>query len=63
LAVLNLLPIPVLDGGHLMYYLWEFISGKAVTDAWAARLQRTGLFALLALMAVAFTNDIARLLG
>jgi len=53
----------VLDGGHLMYYLWEFISGKAVTDAWAARLQRTGLFALLALMAVAFTNDIARLLG
>jgi regulator of sigma E protease len=63
LAVLNLLPIPVLDGGHLMYYLWEFVSGKAVTDAWAARLQRTGLFALFALMAVAFTNDIARLLG
>ena len=63
LAVLNLLPIPVLDGGHLMYYLWELISGKSVSDAWAARLQRTGLFALMALMAVAFTNDIARLLG
>lgn len=63
LAILNLLPIPMLDGGHLMYYLWELISGKAVTDVWAARLQRTGLFALVALMAVAFTNDIARLLG
>jgi len=63
LGVLNLLPLPVLDGGHLMYYLWEAITGRAVSTAWLERLQRLGLVALLALMSVALFNDVARLLG
>ncbi len=63
LAILNLLPIPVLDGGHLMYYLWEAAVGKPVSDAWLVRFQRAGLFALLMLMVIALSNDIARLMG
>src|SRR5690606_14761806 len=43
LGVLNLLPIPVLDGGHLMYYLWEAVRGKPLTDVWLERLQKGGL--------------------
>jgi regulator of sigma E protease len=63
LGVLNLLPLPVLDGGHLMYYLWEAVSGRAVSTAWLERFQRMGVMALLALMSVALFNDVARLLG
>lgn len=63
LGVLNLLPLPVLDGGHLMYYLWEGITGKSVSQVWAQRLQRFGVAVLMALMMVALYNDIARLLG
>jgi regulator of sigma E protease len=63
LGVLNLLPLPVLDGGHLMYYLWEAVTGRAVSTAWLERLQRIGVMALLALMSVALFNDVARLLG
>ncbi len=63
LGVLNLLPLPVLDGGHLMYYLWEAVTGRAVSMAWLERLQRMGVAALLALMSVALFNDVARLLG
>ena len=63
LGVLNLLPLPVLDGGHLMYYLWEAVTGRAVSTAWLERLQRMGVMALLALMSVAVFNDVARLLG
>lgn len=63
LGVLNLLPLPVLDGGHLMYYLWEAVTGHAVSTAWLERLQRMGMLALLALMSVALFNDVARLLG
>jgi regulator of sigma E protease len=63
LGVLNLLPLPVLDGGHLMYYLWEAITGRVVSTAWLERLQRMGVMALLALMSVALFNDVARLLG
>jgi regulator of sigma E protease len=63
LGVLNLLPLPVLDGGHLMYYLWEAVTGRAVSMAWLERLQRMGVMALLALMSVALFNDVARLLG
>ena len=63
LGVLNLLPLPVLDGGHLMYYLWEAVTGRAVSTAWLERLQRMGVMALLALMSVALFNDVARLLG
>ncbi len=63
LGVLNLLPLPVLDGGHLMYYLWEAVTGKSVSDAWMGRLQRGGVAVLLCMMSVALFNDIIRLLG
>ena len=63
LGVLNLLPLPVLDGGHLMYYLWEAVTGKSVSDAWMGRLQRGGVVVLLCMMSVALFNDITRLLG
>ncbi len=61
LGVLNLLPVPVLDGGHLMYYLWEGITGRTVSDAWMERLQRAGLAVLLVMMSIAIFNDISRL--
>ena len=63
LGVLNLLPLPVLDGGHLMYYLWEAVTGKGVTDAWMERLQRGGVAVLLLMMTIALYNDLARILG
>lgn len=63
LGVLNLLPLPVLDGGHLLYYLFEGLTGRPVSGPWLDRLQRAGMAVLLALMCVAIFNDIARLLG
>lgn len=63
LGVLNLLPLPVLDGGHLMYYLWESLTGKAVSEAWMGQLQRVGLVILLMMMSVAVFNDLTHLLG
>jgi len=63
LGVLNLLPLPMLDGGHLMYYLFEGLTGRPVSDLWMGRLQRGGIAILLALMSVALFNDVARLLG
>ena len=63
LGVLNLLPLPVLDGGHLMYYLWESLTGKPVTESWMDRLQRVGVAALVLMMSIAVYNDIARLIG
>ena len=63
LGVLNLLPLPVLDGGHLMYYLWEGVTGKSVSDIWMERLQRGGVALLVVMMAIALFNDITRLFG
>ena len=63
LGVLNLLPLPVLDGGHLMYYLWESLSGKPISQASMEWLQRVGLGFLLLMMCVAMFNDVARLIN
>ncbi len=63
LGVLNLLPLPMLDGGHLMYYLFEGLTGRPVSERWLARLQRGGIAVLLLLMSVALYNDVARLFG
>ena len=63
LGVLNLLPLPMLDGGHLMYYLFEAVTGRPVSDTWLERLQRGGLVVMLMMMSLALYNDVARLLG
>ncbi len=63
LGVLNLLPLPVLDGGHLMYYLWEGVTGRGVSNAWMERLQRGGVAVLLLMMSIALFNDVSRLFG
>lgn len=63
LGVLNLLPLPVLDGGHLMYYLFESVTGRPVSDRWLERLQRGGVAIMLLMMSLALYNDFARLLG
>jgi regulator of sigma E protease len=61
LGVLNLLPIPLLDGGHLVYYFAELVKGSAVSDRTMEIGQRLGLALLLALTFFAFYNDINRL--
>ena len=63
LGVLNLLPLPILDGGHLMYYLFEGVTGRPVSELWLDRLQRGGVAIMLMMMSVALYNDVARLLG
>ena len=63
LGILNLLPIPVLDGGHLLYYLIELAKGSPVSEQTQAKGQYIGLMALFGLMGIAFFNDILRLVG
>jgi regulator of sigma E protease len=63
LGVLNLLPIPLLDGGHLMYYTIEIFKGSPVSERIMDIGQKLGLTLLLVLMAFAFYNDINRLIS
>jgi regulator of sigma E protease len=63
LGVLNLLPLPMLDGGHLMYYVFEAVTGRPVSDLWLKWLQRGGALIMLLLMSLALSNDVVRLLG
>jgi regulator of sigma E protease len=63
LAILNLLPIPVLDGGHLVFLLIEGIRGKPLSLAVRMRLTQLGLFVLLGIMVLALTNDVLRVFG
>ena len=61
LAVMNLLPIPILDGGHLLYYLIELVKGSPVSERAQMAGQYVGLMLLVALMGLAFYNDILRI--
>lgn len=61
LGVINLLPVPLLDGGHLLYYGIELFKGSPVSEQTEALGQRIGLAAILALMGLAFYNDLSRL--
>jgi len=61
LAVLNLLPIPMLDGGHLMYFAAEAVTGKPVSERVQILGQQVGIVLLGGLMFLAFYNDIWRL--
>jgi regulator of sigma E protease len=61
LGVLNLLPIPLLDGGHLLYYAAEVLRGRAIPQSWEVAGQRIGIVLLGALMVVALSNDLLRL--
>ncbi|MDQ2695370.1 MAG: RIP metalloprotease RseP, partial [Pseudomonadota bacterium] len=62
LGVLNLLPIPILDGGHLLYYLIELVKGSPLPEAAQNFGQRLGIVLLLMLMGLALFNDISHLL-
>ncbi len=62
LGIMNLLPIPLLDGGHLVFYLVEAIRGRALSDKSQELGLKLGAMALLALFSVALYNDISRLL-
>jgi len=63
LGVLNLLPVPVLDGGQIVYQIVEMIKGSPMTDRAQILGQQAGILALLLLMSFAFYNDIARILS
>ena len=62
LGVMNLLPIPVLDGGHLLYYSLEVLTGRPVPERFNEIAQRVGIGLLMTLMLLAVFNDVARLL-
>jgi len=63
LGIINLLPLPVLDGGHLLYYLIELLTGKPVPENIQEAGFKFGALALLALMSIALFNDFSRVLG
>ncbi|WPR75740.1 RIP metalloprotease RseP [Algoriphagus sp. NG3] len=61
LAFMNLLPIPALDGGHVIFLLYEMISGRAPSDRFLENAQKVGMVVLLALMVFAIGNDVLKL--
>jgi regulator of sigma E protease len=63
LGVLNLLPIPVLDGGHLLFFSFEAVRGRPLALRQREMAQQVGLFLLLALMVFVFYNDISRIVA
>lgn len=63
LAILNLLPVPVLDGGHLLFYMIELITGREVNVKWREIAQQVGIALLIILMIFVFYNDIAKIFG
>ncbi len=62
LGILNLLPIPVLDGGHLMFFFFEAVTRKPVNLKMREVAQQIGIFVIILLMVFVFYNDIARVL-
>ncbi|MED5274910.1 MAG: site-2 protease family protein, partial [Pseudomonadota bacterium] len=63
LGVLNLLPIPMLDGGHLMFYLFEIVTGNPISERIQLAGQQIGIIILFGIMILAFYNDFLRLLS
>ena len=63
LGVINLLPIPMLDGGHICYYIFEVFRGKPLPDSVQNFAAQVGIFILLGIMMLAMYNDIQRFLG
>ncbi|QVL49884.1 MAG: RIP metalloprotease RseP [Thiocapsa sp.] len=63
LGILNLLPVPILDGGHLLYFFIEWVKGSPLSEEAQMQGQKIGLVLLAALMSLAFYLDFARLLG
>jgi len=61
LGVLNLLPIPVLDGGHILFYTIEAVFGKPLPESWQLIGLKIGISFVFVLMAIAFYNDVMRL--
>ncbi len=63
LAIINLLPIPVLDGGHILFFAIEMVIRRPLNEKWKGRAMRVGLLLLLLLMSLAIFNDVRRLLS
>lgn len=63
LAIVNVLPIPILDGGHMLFYAIEIITRRKISQKTVEIAQKVGVVILVMIMAFAFYNDIARMLG
>ena len=62
LGVMNLIPIPALDGGHILFTIYEMITGRKPSDKFLYAAQMVGMLLIFALMFLAFGNDIGRLI-
>ncbi|WP_330110929.1 RIP metalloprotease RseP [Methylophaga thalassica] len=63
LGILNLLPIPMLDGGHLAMFAFEAVRGKPISDTVQVQIQKVGFLVLIMVMFIAFFNDLSRVFG